>query len=171
MPDPTPSPSPDDRAAFVARYGGVYEHSAWVAEAVWDAGRAAEAGSALAAAMAEIVDAAPREARLALLRAHPDLAGKLALAGALTDASRAEQAGAGLDQCSAEELAEFQALNAAYAERFGFPFIFAVAGFHRVQILEAFRRRAKNTPENEFDEAIRQVHCIAANRLRALAGE
>lgn len=160
-----------DRDRFVARYGAVYEHSPWVAEGVWEAGRASADPSALAAAMAEIVDAAPRADRLALLRAHPDLAGKLALAGALTDASRAEQAGAGLDQCSPHELAEFQALNAAYTARFGFPFIFAVKGFDRTQILDAFRRRADNTPQAEFDEAIRQTHCIAGHRLRALAGE
>lgn len=161
--------APADRAGFVARYGAIYEHSPWVAEAVWDAGQAPNDAQGLGAAMAAVVDAAPQAARLTLLRAHPDLAGKLALAGELTQASRAEQAGAGLDQCTAEELAEFQQLNAAYQARFGFPFIFAVAGFHRTEILAAFRRRVQNTVEAEFDEAIRQTHCIAAHRLRALA--
>ena len=164
-------PSALDRAAFLARYGWVYEHSPWIAEAVWDAGGASDDAEALAKAMAGTVDAADDAAKLALLRAHPDLAGRLALAGELTEASRAEQAGAGLDRCSPEELAEFQRLNAAYVAKFGFPFIIAVAGLDRAAILDAFRRRAAQPPQTEFAEALTQVHRIARLRLLGLARE
>lgn len=159
-----------DRAAFVARYGGVYEHAPWVAEAVFDAGQAGLAAAgpeALHAAMASVVDGAGRESQLALLRAHPDLAGRLALAGGLTAASTTEQAGAGLDRCSPEELARFQALNTRYTGRFGFPFILAVKGRTRAEILEAFEQRVEHDPETEFATALEQVHRIALLRLEA----
>ena len=143
-----------DRAAFIALYGGVYEDSAWVAqEAFPDPER-----------MAAVVEAAPREARLALIRAHPQLASRARMA----DASVREQAGAGLDACSPEEFETFQRLNAAYNARFGFPFIVAVKGLSRQDILAAFERRLHNDPETEFDEAMRQIHRIAAFRLEAL---
>ena len=163
--------SEPDRTAFVARYGGIYEHSPWVAEAVYDAGGADKASDpeALRAAMAAVVEAAEPEAQLALLRAHPDLAGRLALAGGLTAASSAEQAGAGLDQCSPEELARFQELNNRYTERFGFPFILAVKGKTRAEILAAFEARIDNDPKTEFRTALEQVHRIALLRLRDLA--
>lgn len=156
------------RAAFVARFGGIYEHSPWVAERVWDAGRATDAPRALAAAMAEVVEAAGRDFQMALLRAHPDLAGRLAVGGGLTDASASEQAGAGLDQCNPDEFEAFQALNAAYTEKFGHPFIVAVRGLDRASILERFRARIDNDPEAEFREALFQVHRIAALRLGAI---
>lgn len=159
-----------DREAFVARFGGVYERSPWVAAAVWDAGRVADDARALAAAMAGVVEAAGAAAQLALLRAHPDLAGRLAVQGALTRESVAEQAGAGLDRCTQAEFAEFQSLNAAYKARFGFPFIVAVKGLDRAAILGAFRRRVANDRETEFREALDQVHRIARLRLLALAG-
>jgi len=165
----TAPPSSMDRQGFLARYGGVYEHSPWIAAAVWDAGRASDEVASLAAAMAEVADAAPVTARLALLRAHPDLAGRLAVAGSLTAASAAEQAGAGLDRCSPAEFAEFQRLNAAYTARFGFPFIVAVRGLDRAAILARFRARLDNPPEAEFHEAMAQVHRIARLRLEALA--
>ena len=154
------------RNAFVARYGDIYEHSSWVAEAVFDSGHAEAAPEALQQAMAAVVDGAGREAQLALLRAHPDLAGRLALAGGLTAASTSEQAGAGLDQCSPEELARFQDLNTRYTQRFGFPFIFAVKGKTRADILEAFEARIDNDPETEFATALEQVHRIALLRLK-----
>ena len=159
-----------ERAAFVARYGGLYEHSPWVAEAVYDAGQAglARDPEAQQAAMAAVVEAAGRETQLALLRAHPDLAGRLALAGDLTAASSAEQAGAGLDHCSPEELARFQDLNARYTARFGFPFILAVKGKTRAEILAAFEARIDNDVETEFATALAQVHRIALLRLRDL---
>lgn len=162
-----PRPSRLDRAGFVARFGGVYEHSPWVAEAVWDAGSVPDEADALADAMAAVVEAASEDAQLALLRAHPDLAGRLGVGDLLTPESSAEQAGAGLDRCTPEEFAEFQRLNEAYKARFGFPFILAVRGHDRAGILEIFRRRVRNDPAAEFREALDQVHRIARLRLSA----
>jgi 2-oxo-4-hydroxy-4-carboxy-5-ureidoimidazoline decarboxylase len=160
-----------DRAGFMARYGGVYEHSPWIAEAVWDAGAASDGVAALAGAMAARVEMAGAEAQLALLCAHPDLAGKLAVRGELTVASTSEQAGAELDRCSLEEFEEFQRLNTVYKAHFGFPLILAVKGHDRAGILEEFRRRAGNDRATEFREALNQVHRIARLRLQALAEE
>jgi OHCU decarboxylase len=98
------------------------------------------------------------------------LAGRLSLAE-LTESSRSEQTGAGLDRCTLEELGEFQELNAAYIEKFGFPFIFAVKGYHRTDILEAFRVRVNHSREEEFKTAIEQVHRIARLRLETIADE
>lgn len=165
-----PRPSTLSRAAFVEAYGGIYEHSPWVAETVHDAGLGdADAPDALASRMAAVVDAASDAAKLTLLRAHPELAGKLAVAGALTAQSTSEQAGAGLDQCTAEEFAEFTRLNDSYTARFGFPFIIAVASLDRQAILEAFRVRVDNNAELEFETALKQVHRIARFRLEAMA--
>jgi OHCU decarboxylase len=155
-----------NKRAFVARFGGVYEHSQWVAEKAFDMGPPAPED--LPAVMRRIVEDAGHEAQLALLRAHPDLAGKLAKSGALTMESTSEQASAGLDQCTEAEFAEFSALNARYKARFGFPYILAVRGRHRSEILENFRSRVDNPPEVEFREALDQVHQIAALRLEAL---
>ncbi len=160
-----------NREGFLARYGGVYEHSPWIAGAVWDRGAASDDVETLAGAMAARVEAAAEEAKLALLRAHPDLAGKLAVRGELTAESTSEQAGAGLDRCSADEFAEFQQLNDAYKARFGFPFILAVKGHDRAGILDAFRRRVDHDRASELSEALAQVHRIARLRLQALAEE
>ncbi|MEM9750833.1 MAG: 2-oxo-4-hydroxy-4-carboxy-5-ureidoimidazoline decarboxylase [Pseudomonadota bacterium] len=155
---------------FMAALGGVYEHSPWVAEALWpDApSKAFDTPGALAKAMRAAVNAAPKDQRLELIRAHPELAGKAAIAGEMADASKREQAGAGLDQCSPEEYQAFQDLNGAYNEKFGFPFIIAVKGLGRAEILDAFRARLDNAPEAEFDEAIAQIHRIAGFRIEAL---
>ena len=161
-------PSTLSEEQFLAVYGGIYEHSPWVAQAVWDARPLPDAVDALHAAMKAAVDAAPRERRLALIRAHPDLAGRAAVAGALSAASTAEQASAGLDRCSPDEVAAFQELNAAYKARFGFPFVIAVRGLDRGDILDAFRRRLANDADTEFDTAIEQIHTIARLRLDAL---
>lgn len=168
-----PRPSATSRDAFVARFGGIYEHSPWIAEAVWEAGLmpAHDNVAGLAGAMEAALARAGRERKLALIRAHPDLAGRAAIAGALTDASRTEQAGAGLDQCTPAEYARFQALNAEYKRKFGFPFILAVAGRSRQEILAAFEARIGNPPEAEFEEALRQINRIAQLRLAALAGD
>ncbi len=155
-----------NKRAYLGRFGGVYEHSEWVADKAFDMGPPAP--SDLPSIMRQIVEDAGHEAQLALLRAHPDLAGKLAKTGALTDESTSEQASAGLDQCTDEEFAEFTALNERYKARFGFPYILAVRGRHRTEILENFRERVDNTPEVEFREALDQVHQIAALRLEAL---
>jgi OHCU decarboxylase len=156
-------PSALSHAAFIATFGPVYEDSPWVAEAVWPA---AEDGRLdrlddLAAAMRAVVDAAPHDRRLKLIRAHPELAGRTRMA----EASIQEQAGAGLDQCTAEEFAAFQRLNAAYNDRFGFPFIVAVKGLGRTDILAAFEARLANDPQVEFGAALDQIHRIAAFRL------
>jgi 2-oxo-4-hydroxy-4-carboxy-5-ureidoimidazoline decarboxylase len=158
------------RAEFVAIFGPVYEHSAWVAEAVFDRGLNPERQSAeeLQAAMVAVVEAAPSERQLALLRAHPDLAGRIAVADALSLHSASEQAGAGLDRCTAEEFRRFTCLNATYKAKFGFPFIMAVKGRARAEILSAFERRIENEPSAEFRAALDEVHKIALFRLRAL---
>lgn len=165
-----PRPSSLAREAFVARFGGIYEHSPWVAGEVFENGLGAadDTPEALAASMAKVVEAAGRERQLALLRAHPELAGKLAIAGALTVDSRSEQASARLDQCEPEEFARFTALNAQYGARFGFPFIIAVRGLQRADILAAFEQRIGNGPEQELRTALDQVHRIAWLRLSAL---
>ena len=168
----SPRPSSLDRAAFVEAYGGVYEHSPWVAEAVYDAGVGPgdDTAAVLARRMAQVVDAADGSIRLALLRAHPELAGRLAMADSLTADSTAEQASAGLDRCTPEEFAEFHALNERYTARFGFPFIVAVRGLSRQDILDAFRSRTGNDRETEFATALQQVHRIARLRLEAMEG-
>ena len=163
-------PSTLGRADFMATFGGVYEHSPWIAEQVFDNGlsSACDTAEGLHAAMARIVDDADDEARCRLLRAHPDLAGRLAVAGELTDASSAEQASAGLDQCTRQEFERFQTLNAAYKAKFEIPFILAVRGKTRGDILRAFERRVVQSVKAEFAEALRQVHQIALLRLRRI---
>lgn len=167
-----PLPSALTRTEFVERFGGVYEHSPWIAEDLWDQGLSADHDTpeGLQSAMAAVLDAADREAKLALIRAHPDLAGKAAVRGELTEASTSEQAGAGLDQCTAQEFARFQELNATYQDKFGFPFILAVKGRHRTEILNAFETRISNSPEVEFDTALGQINRIALLRLEAMTG-
>ncbi|MCK2046048.1 MULTISPECIES: 2-oxo-4-hydroxy-4-carboxy-5-ureidoimidazoline decarboxylase [Chromohalobacter] len=167
----SPRPTTLDRSAFVEAYGSIYEHSPWIAEEAWDSGLAAhhDSPAGLVEAMATVLDAASAERQLAVIRAHPDLAGKVALDGGLTQASSQEQAGAGLDQCTPDELARFERLNAAYKERFGFPFVMAVKGYHRREILDAFEARLAHTPDEERRTAITQIHRIARLRLDAHA--
>ena len=164
------SPTSLGEAEFMARFGGIYEHSPWVASTIWTEGVTAEddAVAHLAGRMHHVVEAAGHDARLALLRAHPELAGKLAVAGELTAESKSEQAGAGLDQCSESEFERFQQLNSLYGERFGHPFIIAVKGLDRQAILAAFEARTGNTPEAEFATAMTEVHKIARLRLEAM---
>lgn len=156
------------RRSFVARYGGIYEGSPWVAaEAAKIAGDIDDAAR-LAQVMADCVDNAPYEKRLALIRAHPDLAGRAQVAGELTADSTTEQASAGLDHCSAAEYERFQALNRAYREKFGFPFVMAVRGSGRRRILDAFETRLENDADTEFEIALAEIHEIARLRLEAL---
>jgi len=164
------SPSRLDRAQFLQAQGRVYEHSPWIAEALWSAGLKPEHDhvEALHRDLAAIVDAAPRERQLALLNAHPDLAGRLAVRGELTAESSSEQAGAGLDKCSPEEFRRFTELNDAYKAKFGFPFILAVKGKGRADILQNFEHRIHNGPETEFRAALNEVHKIALLRLKDL---
>ncbi|PRD45748.1 OHCU decarboxylase [Phyllobacterium phragmitis] len=157
------------RVNFVAALGGIFEHSPWVAEAVADK-RPFDTIEALHAAMAETVATAGRDKQVALIRAHPDLAGKAARAGALTEESTREQKGAGLDRLSDTEFEEFHRLNDAYKARFGFPFVLAVRGFdggaHDARsILASFRARLDNSTDAEIDEALRQIARIARLRL------
>ena len=161
-------PSEMDRATFLACFGHVFEHSPWIAEAAWEARPRPDTAEGLHAAMVAVLRAAPHGRQLALLNAHPDLAGKLAVSGALTADSTAEQASAGLDRCTPEEFARFTALNDAYKARFGFPFILAVKGKSRAEILEAFEQRISNTPEEEFAAAMAQVERITFLRLKDL---
>ena len=148
-----------NREQFVEKYGSIYEHSPWVAEAAFGA-------PDIAAAMRQAVEQAGPELQLKLILAHPDLGEKL---DTLTASSVSEQQGAGLNQCSPEEFAEFQQLNLAYKARFGFPFIVAVKGLNRQQILELFRQRIHHDREQEFRTALDQIHRIAGFRLEALS--
>ena len=165
-------PSALDRAAFVDRFGGIYEHSPWVAERVWDAemGAVHDSAAGLSARMAQIFRQASDADRLAVLRAHPDLAGKLAAAKRLTADSTAEQASAGLDALTDAERAEFTRLNDAYTSRHGFPFIIAVRDHDKAGIMAAMARRLDNDSAAERAEAERQVMRIAELRLAAALG-
>ena len=157
-----------DTHDFIARYGGVYEHSPWVAERVAELAAGIEDTARLAELMADCVDNASPARQLALIRAHPDLAGKAQVAGELTEDSTAEQASAGVDRCSPVEYERFQALNEAYHEKFGFPFVMAVRGSSRAEILEAFSKRLGNDPELDFENALAEIHEIARLRLEAM---
>lgn len=165
----TPRPSQLEREAFVSHYGEIYEHSPWVAELAWDAGLGSDQDTpaGLATVMGEILCNASIERQLEVIVAHPDLAGKAALAGELTNDSTREQAGAGLDQCSEQELARFERLNTAYKEKFGFPFVMAVKGSDRYAILDAFDTRLQNDPAEERRTAIEQINRIALLRLES----
>ncbi len=149
----------------MAAFGGAYEHSPWAAQRAY----APELNTpcCVIPAMRKAVDAASAEEKDALIKAHPDLAGKLALSGELTASSTQEQAGAGLDQCSPRELKKFQKYNTAYAGKFGFPFIVAVKGMSRKDILKAFKKRLKNNEAEERKTALAQIHKIAALRIES----
>jgi 2-oxo-4-hydroxy-4-carboxy-5-ureidoimidazoline decarboxylase len=156
-----------DRDAFVAKLGGVFEHSPWVAEAAWEK-RPFATITALHTAMVDAVARATPQRQLALLRAHPELAGKAAMRGDVTASSRREQSGAGLTACSPAEYAKLQALNTRYNARFGFPFILAVKGYDRAGIIATFEARLEHGVEQERAESLRQVARIAALRLESL---
>lgn len=157
-----------DSHDFIARYGAIYEHSPWVAEQVALFAADVADKDRLAELMADCVDNADTERQLALIRAHPDLAGKLQVAGELTADSTDEQASAGLDQCSKVEYERFQALNEAYKEKFGFPFVMAVRNSNRADILEAFSSRLQNDYDAEFETALTEIHKIARLRIDAM---
>ena len=153
--------------AFIAALGGLFEHSPWVAERVATL-RPFASIDALHAAMCEAVATAGEGPQMALIRAHPQLAGKAAIRGELTESSTNEQRGAGLDQCSPEEFAEITRLNAEYDTRFGFPFILAVKGHTRASILANMRARINHERDAEIAEALTQIERIARFRLEAL---
>ena len=162
-----------DREDFVGRFGGVFEHSPFIAERAFDGGLIGEplTSGGVHGALCEVFRAASEDERLGVLRAHPDLAGKLAIAGELTEDSRQEQAGAGLDRLSPEEHARLTVLNSAYVEKFGFPFIIAVKGLNKDDILAAFETRIRNDRDEEFATATAQVEKIARLRLESMLPE
>jgi 2-oxo-4-hydroxy-4-carboxy-5-ureidoimidazoline decarboxylase len=153
------------RDAFIARHGALFEHSPWVVERAADHLPLADLHAGL---MRVVAEATPEE-RLALIRAHPELAGKAAIDGTLTQASAAEQASAGLDRLSEEEFARFHALNAAYRERFGFPFIICVRLTNKAGILAAMEARLAHDRETEIATATAEIGKIVALRLEDLA--
>lgn len=149
-----------DRPTFVDRFGGIYEHSPWVAEKAWSA-RPFEDREMLVAAMRDAVRSAGGEKQLALLRNHP----RLGILADLTDLSGSEQAGAGLSSASEHERHELAELNDAYESRFGFPFVIAVKGLGVAEIIDSCRTRLEQAADTEFDEALNQVFRIAGFRL------
>lgn len=153
--------------AFVARLDGIFEHSPWIAERAWSAGPFSSV-DALHAAMCLVVDTASPSEQFALICAHPELAGKEAEEGTLTDASTGEQRGAGLDQCSKEELQRLRGLNKTYRDRFGFPFVIAVKGLTRHQIMDGVEARLANDRDTEFRACLKEIGKIARFRLDAL---
>ncbi|CAO4167819.1 allantoinase PuuE [Methylorubrum extorquens] len=161
-------PSTMSAAQFLTRFGDIFEDTPEIALRAWQAGLTAREDSAegLHAALVGALRGLPAEQQRALIRAHPELAGRLAQAGQLTQASTTEQGSAGLGALSAEELARFERLNAAYRARFDLPFIMAIKGSSREAILAAFEARLRNDPEQEFQEALRQIERIAWLRLK-----
>jgi len=163
-------PSQMTKQRFVERFGGIFEHSPWIAEGAWalELGPAHDCATGLHNALARIFRSASPDQRLAVLRAHPDLAGKLAAAKRLTPESTAEQASAALDALTDEERATFQRLNSDYVAKHGFPFIIAVRDNNKASILQAFATRIGNDTTTEFATACAQVERIAELRLKDL---
>ena len=158
--------SPDEATALL---DGLYEHSPWIARAAM-AVRPFRSLAELKAALVQVVQNASRDAQLGLVRAHPELAGKAMVSNTLTAESTNEQQKAGLTQCTPEELAHIQQLNASYGAKFGFPFVMAVrgprnTGLAKQDIISTFERRVHNHPDFELQEALRNIHRIAEIRL------
>ncbi|WP_254055040.1 2-oxo-4-hydroxy-4-carboxy-5-ureidoimidazoline decarboxylase [Kiloniella sp. EL199] len=154
---------------FVKAFGDIAEHSPWVAEGA-GSHRPFQSREEMITCFAEVMQAANDETQLALIRAHPDLAGKAALSGELTEDSKNEQAGVGLDQLSEDEFGRFTDLNKCYLDRFGFPFIFAVKGATKFMILDAFVERLENDQAKEFETALQQIARIIRFRLEDRVG-
>ena len=157
-------------ARFIATLRGVFEHSPWIAATACER-RPFSSIDALHAAMVEIMESAPADAQLALLRAHPELASKAAIRGELSNESNREQAGAGLTCCSPAEFSRLHALNRAYDAKFGFPFIIAVKGLDRGEIIGRCAERLERDRASEFATALGEVARIARHRLEALLEE
>ena len=158
------------REGFVARFGGVYEHSPWVAEAAW-CERPFRGLSELHAAMESAVNAASDERKIELIRAHPDLVGKAAVAGELTPESEREQASARLNRLSPEEYEAFTQMNRSYREKFGMPLIFCVREHSKDSILKAAEQRLDNSKEEEIEMTLAEISKIARLRLEDLIEE
>ncbi|MCI2393775.1 allantoinase PuuE [Aliiroseovarius sediminis] len=163
-------PSQMDKERFVSLYGSIFEHSPWIAERAFDLelGPAHDSAAGVHNALSRAFRTASEDERLGVLTAHPDLAGKLAAAGELTEESTSEQAGAGLDYLTDEERETFTKLNTTYVEKHGFPFIIAVRDHDKASILANFHTRIDNDRDIEFAEACRQVERIAQFRLKDL---
>lgn len=156
--------SASDRDAFVRRLADIFEHSPWVAERTWTY-RPFDSLEALHQCMVDIVDKASEAEQHALIMAHPELAGNEARGGELTPSSAGEQRGAGLDQCSPDELRRLRALNARYRDKFGFPFVIAVKGRDRYQIIDAIEARLAHSADAEFRTCLNEIAQIARFRL------
>lgn len=158
------------RQTFVQYFGGLYEHSAWIVERAYEAGLTPVHNDPdfLCKAFQDVLASANQEEKLGLINAHPDLVGKAAIAGELTEESSVEQSSAGLNQCSQEEFARFTQLNSAYKEKFKFPFIMAVREKSRSEILAAFSARIQNSVDIEFERALSEINQIARLRLGVL---
>lgn len=166
-------PSQMDETSFVECFGGVYEYSPWIATRTWQRGLTTQEDTVigLSEAMMGVVDVAERDLLMQLINAHPDLAGRAALSGELTEESSAEQSGAGIDNCTVEEFAKFQKYNSQYKNRFGFPFIMAVKESNRHKILAAFSERLEHGTEREFKQAIVEINKIARFRIEVIADQ
>ena len=156
-----------DRAAFVQKFGGIFENSPWVAEKAWEK-RPFGSLDDMHAAMVTVAKYAPAAMQLALLQSHPDLAGREATAGTMTASSIAEQASAGLNALSHAEMVQMSDLNAAYKMKFGFPFIIAVRMHTKEGILFEFKRRLQNDTQTEFANDLQNVYIITRLRLNKL---
>ncbi|MDA9207337.1 allantoinase PuuE [Octadecabacter sp.] len=165
-------PSKMSKVDFVSAFGGMFEHSPWIAERAYtlELGPTHDTAVGVHSALCRAFRTASTAERMGVLRAHPDLAGKLAAAEQLTTESTAEQAGAGLDALTDGERNQFQSLNADYVEKHGFPFIIAVRDHTKASIMQSFETRIAHDSEIEFDEACRQVERIAEFRLRDMLG-
>lgn len=172
-PPPNTKELASDRTTFVTTFGAVYEHSPWVAETVWAdiAPSSTIELEKLKGAMRRAVDATSDAQKLDLIRQHPDLADPAAKVGQLSDMSNREQMGAGLTDTSDQESRRFADLNAAYKKKFGFPFVIAVRGMDRHQILAAFELRLANDIGQEMKTALDQIHRIASFRLADIFAE
>jgi 2-oxo-4-hydroxy-4-carboxy-5-ureidoimidazoline decarboxylase len=155
------------RQAFVGELNGIYEHSPWIADKAWDQQPFANIDD-LHLALMSVVQNASKDEQLGLICAHPELAGKEAEEGSLTTASTFEQQGAGLNQCSRDELQQLRTLNAQYRSKFGFPCVIAVKGLTRYQIMDSIQARLANSQETEFRDCLEQIYKIAKFRLDAL---
>lgn len=155
------------RSTFIELLGSIFEHSPWVAEQAYQH-RPFDSVNSLQSIMFNIVLASSTDMRLALIRNHPELAGKEADEGTLTADSQKEQSRAGLNQCSAEELEQIRNLNKRYLQKFSFPFVIAVSGLDKHQIIAAMQTRLENTQDAEFATSIEEIGKIGKIRLIAL---
>jgi 2-oxo-4-hydroxy-4-carboxy-5-ureidoimidazoline decarboxylase len=167
MPEKIPFSSVNelDQKEFVARFGSLYEHSPWVAEAA-SAERPFDSLAGMHAALSRAVRAASPEQRMSLIKAHPDLAGKAAMAGELTPESAREQSSAGLDRLSPEEYETFTRINREYREKFGIPMIVVVREHTKESIIAQAKARLGNSEDEEIETALSEIDKIAWMRLR-----